>query len=47
MRNPLFLLPLLALLAVSGCNTIKGVGRDVQQGGETITQGATEVQNEL
>lgn len=47
MRNPLFLLPLLALLAVAGCNTIKGVGRDVQKGGETITQGATEVQNEM
>jgi len=34
-------LPLLLLLAlVPACNTVEGIGRDVQSGGEAIEQGA-------
>ncbi len=30
----------LICLAVSGCNTVKGFGRDVQRGGELIEKSA-------
>lgn len=33
---------LLALLALSACNTIEGMGRDVQAAGQAITGGAEE-----
>ena len=41
------LIALLAVLAVSGCETVKGLGRDVQTGGQAVTSGAAQVQNEL
>lgn len=47
MTRPLHLLPLIALLALAACETVKGVGRDVQGTGQVITQGAREVQNDL
>lgn len=31
------------LFALTGCNTFKGVGKDVQSGGEAITSGATKI----
>lgn len=43
----LILIPLLALMAVSGCETFKGAGRDLQGAGRTVTTGAAEVQAEL
>ncbi|SEA55754.1 entericidin A/B family lipoprotein [Rubrimonas cliftonensis] len=40
-------LALAALLALSACNTVQGVGKDVQSGGEAIQQGAEKVQEGL
>jgi predicted small secreted protein len=47
MKN--ILLPLLAMLfltatasALTGCNTVEGVGKDIQQGGEAIKDKANE-----
>lgn len=37
----------IALLALAGCNTVKGVGKDVQAGGEAIEEGAEKVQEEI
>ena len=42
-----FPLALVALFALSACNTFEGVGQDVQQGGEAITDSANEVQSEM
>ncbi len=36
----LLLLPLLALLALGACNTVEGVGRDVQATGKAIERSA-------
>ena len=38
------LLPLLALLALTACETVKGAGRDLQIGGSAITSEANKVQ---
>lgn len=34
-----------ASLVVSGCNTISGVGRDVQAAGQAVTSGAEQAKN--
>jgi predicted small secreted protein len=47
MRTPLFILPVLAIFLLTGCETVKGVGRDVQTTGEVITDGSRQVQNDL
>ncbi len=44
MRN-LALLALMALLA--GCNTVEGVGRDIQSGGRALEEAADEVKDAL
>ena len=31
---------LLAVMAVSGCNTVEGVGKDIKKGGEAIEKAA-------
>jgi len=36
-----------ALFALSACNTFEGMGRDVQQGGEAITDTANEAQSRM
>ncbi len=36
MRRLLALLLLLAVIALSGCETIKGMGRDIQHAGEAL-----------
>ena len=41
------MLPLIAMLALSACNTVKGVGRDVSTGGKAITEGAATTQRKL
>lgn len=33
--------------SLAACNTIKGVGKDVQAGGEALEEVATEVQKEI
>jgi entericidin B len=40
----LTLLPLLALLAVSACETVEGAGRDLETVGEVITEESQDVQ---
>lgn len=38
-------LALVAALAASGCNTVKGAGKDIQKGGEAVENAAEDVQN--
>lgn len=47
MRASLKLLILGALVAMAGCQTVQGFGRDVQTGGQAITGASQEVQSEL
>jgi predicted small secreted protein len=44
MRIPFVLLPLLALLAVSACETVEGAGRDLQTAGSVVTDEAQDAQ---
>ena len=41
MIRPVILLILFASLVLSGCNTLSGFGRDLQQGGQWIERRAT------
>ena len=41
----LFVVAVLPTLAA--CNTVKGVGKDVQAGGEAVEEAADEVQEEI
>ena len=34
-------------LAMAGCNTMRGFGRDVERGGERVQDAATNVQNKM
>ncbi len=45
MRTAILALGLLGLLAA--CNTFQGLGQDVQQGGEAITDTAQDVEQEM
>ncbi|QCO55224.1 entericidin, EcnA/B family [Pseudorhodobacter turbinis] len=47
MRSPLFILPVLALITLTACETVKGVGRDVGNTGEVITESSRQVQKDL
>ena len=38
-------LALSAGMAVSGCNTFRGAGKDIQRGGEAIENAADDAQN--
>lgn len=38
MRRLFYFLPILAVMAVSACETIQGAGRDMQTAGQMITQ---------
>ncbi len=38
--KPFLLLMSLATFLVAGCNTVKGVGRDLERGGEAIQRAA-------
>jgi entericidin B len=47
-RKTLFLAVVFAAAAgLSGCNTVRGIGQDVEAGGEAVQEGADEVQEEL
>ena len=37
----------LALLALAGCNTIKGAGQDITAGGQAVQEEATEAQSSM
>lgn len=45
MKKAIALALVAASLAVSGCNTISGMGRDVQAAGQAVTSGAEEAKN--
>jgi predicted small secreted protein len=47
LRRTTPLIALLAIMALTACETVKGVGRDVQDAGQAVTTGAAEVQSEL
>ncbi|WP_376873255.1 hypothetical protein [Albirhodobacter sp. R86504] len=47
MRKKLYIFPILALTVLTACETVKGVGRDVEYTGEVITSGSQQVQNDL
>lgn len=40
MRKVLAVIGLVSVLALSGCNTVKGVGKDVQKAGSGIQKAA-------
>ena len=50
-RKVMTVLTMLAILgplsALSGCNTVAGAGKDIERGGEKITDGAKEVQRKM
>ena len=43
----LTLLPLLALMILSACETVQGAGRDLETVGEAITEESQNVQSDL
>ncbi len=48
MRIPLpWMLALIATLMLTGCNTMRGFGRDVERGGERVQDAATNVQKQM
>lgn len=38
---------LTALFALTGCNTIKGAGQDIEAGGEKVQEAAEEVKKDM
>lgn len=34
-------------IALSGCNTMRGIGKDVERGGERVQDAATSTQNRM
>ena len=44
-RIRLFAIAALALFALSACNTISGIGKDVKKAGEVVTREAEEAKN--
>lgn len=47
MRRKVYILPVLALTLLSACETVKGVGRDVEYTGAVISNSSQQVQNDL
>ncbi|MBN8455639.1 entericidin A/B family lipoprotein [Accumulibacter sp.] len=39
-RRNRFLLIVLAAIAVAGCNTVQGIGKDIEKGGQAIGRAA-------
>ncbi|EXI76603.1 MAG TPA: entericidin A/B family lipoprotein [Candidatus Accumulibacter phosphatis] len=39
-RRSRFLLIVLAAIAVAGCNTVQGIGKDIEKGGQAIGRAA-------
>lgn len=48
-RDPMtkIAIPLLAIFALSACETVKGAGRDMQAAGTAVTSEAAETQSEM
>jgi predicted small secreted protein len=48
MKNLFTILSLsLFVLGLTGCNTVQGIGQDVQKGGEKVQEVAKKVQNKM
>lgn len=47
MKTVTFLLSACLIIGVAGCNTVDGAGRDVESGGEAISNTAREAEGEL
>jgi len=47
MRNQKLVLVVLALTLLTACETVKGVGRDVEATGAVITDSSRQVQNDM
>jgi predicted small secreted protein len=45
MKLRLFVVAVLALFALTACNTISGIGKDVKKAGEVVTREAEEAKN--
>ncbi|HAI58543.1 MAG TPA: hypothetical protein DCM32_01510 [Xanthomonadaceae bacterium] len=45
MKTRLLVLAALALFALTACNTISGIGKDVKKAGEVVTREAEEARN--
>lgn len=43
----LFVLPLVAMLALAGCNTISGAGKDIEATGDAISDTAEETKDKM
>ena len=44
-KTRLMAVALLALVALTACNTISGIGKDVKKAGEVVTREAEEAKN--
>lgn len=47
LRRTTPVIALLAILALSACETMKGAGRDLQGAGQTVTQSADQAQDQM
>lgn len=47
MSHFLRLAPLLALLAVSACETVQGAGRDIQDAGQALTKESRQAETRI
>lgn len=47
MRNFIRLSPILALMALTACETVQGAGRDLQSAGQVVEQESYEVQQNM
>lgn len=43
----ILVVPLLLLSALAGCNTARGIGQDVQAGGQAVEETAEAAQDEI
>lgn len=41
------MLAILVVIGAAGCNTVRGMGKDIQHGGEAVEETAEEVEEEL
>lgn len=47
MKNLIALILLVAIGGLSGCNTIEGAGKDIQSGGDAVSETARDVKKEM
>lgn len=47
MKSPFALVMGILLVVMTGCNTVEGVGKDVQLGGEKVQEGARAVKEKM